>query len=69
MESRRAFLKKATYCAPVLISIAVRPSFAGTTYGNPGNPGGGGGTGTTPTGGRSHHHGGGGEWWQFWTHL
>ena len=37
MESRRKFLKKSLYLAPIVISAAVRPSFAQQTYGGGGN--------------------------------
>jgi hypothetical protein len=32
MESRRNFLKKGAYLAPVVLSFSVRPSFARNTY-------------------------------------
>lgn len=32
MESRRNFLKKGAYLAPVVLSFAVRPGFARNTY-------------------------------------
>lgn len=32
MESRRSFLKKGAYLAPVVLTVAVRPSFAKTGY-------------------------------------
>ena len=35
MESRRSFLKKGAYLAPVILTAAVRPGFARTTYGGP----------------------------------
>jgi len=36
LESRRQFLKKAIYVAPLIITASVRPSFAGTGYDNGG---------------------------------
>ncbi len=49
MQTRRNFLKKTLYTAPLILTVAVRPSFARSGYGGPnggdtgGNPGGGGG--------------------------
>ena len=37
MDSRRNFLKKAAYIAPLILTVKVRPSFATPTY----QPGGG----------------------------
>jgi hypothetical protein len=61
METRRVFLKKSAYVAPVVFTLAVRPSFATPPYargnngvGNgedgqpPGNPPVNDGTGTSP---------------------
>ena len=36
MESRRNFLRKGAYLAPVVLSFAVRPSFAQNGYGGNG---------------------------------
>jgi hypothetical protein len=57
MESRRKFLKKALYVAPVVLSVAVRPAAAAPAY----NPPGGGGN-TQP----QASHAGGATWWAFW---
>jgi hypothetical protein len=81
MESRRKFLQKALYTAPLVLTMAVRPSHAGSGYTGgvlPGNGGGGGGSNisTTPSGGlgggTQHHHSGGSDsapWWEFWRHV
>lgn len=37
MNTRRDFLKKASYAAPVIVTLAARPSFAGCGSGGPGN--------------------------------
>ena len=52
MTTRRSFLKKALYLAPVILTVAVRPSHASGPYapgnnsGPPAGDGGGGGTST-----------------------
>lgn len=35
-DSRRQFLKKGLYIAPAILTLSVRPTFAGTTYGGGG---------------------------------
>lgn len=47
MQSRRKFLEKAIYTTPLVLSLAVRPAFSGTGYGNQGGSTGNGGTGST----------------------
>ncbi len=39
MDSRRSFLKKGAYLAPVILTAVVRPGFARSTYGPKGNNG------------------------------
>ena len=34
MDTRRDFLKKTAYVAPLVLTVAVRPAFAGHHYGN-----------------------------------
>ena len=66
METRRQFLKKALYTAPVIMTVAVRPSFGASAYGNP-NGGGGGTPPPTPATRTFRRHGGSsGEWYEFW---
>ncbi len=79
MESRRRFLKKTLYMAPVIMTVAVRPAFAGSGYtggrgGNDGtggggpnisSPPGGGGGGSRHAGGHKDAH----DWWSFWRKL
>ena len=64
METRRSFLKKIAYTAPVIMTLAVRPTYAAATYG-------GGGSGTKPhsdgPGPRAAASGGDGHaWWAVW---
>lgn len=66
MESRRQFLKKGVYVAPVVLSLAVRPAVAGTGY-RPNNHGGGGGGGSSNS--TSHSGGGNPPWWAVWRDL
>ena len=82
MESRRKFLKKAVYAAPLIMTVAVRPAFARNGYGGGGGGGGGsvgGGGGNNisnpsgPTNPGPTHAGGGNkdshDWWMFWEKL
>jgi len=39
MDTRRSFLKKGTYAVPVILTFAVRPSFAQNPYRPRGNNG------------------------------
>jgi hypothetical protein len=43
-DSRRAFIRRAVYAAPVLLTLAAAPAFASTGSNGPGGSGGGGGT-------------------------
>ena len=42
MQTRRRFLKNALYTAPLVLTVAVRPSYARSGYTNPPQGGGGG---------------------------
>jgi hypothetical protein len=71
LETRREFIRKSLYAAPVILSVAVRPAFARSGY-EPPHVGGGGGT-TTGGGDPITVHSGGDkdahDWWMFWRKL
>lgn len=61
MENRREFLTRALYVAPVILTVAVRPSFAASTYGNSG-----GSETPEPKPKAPYRIGGEAPWWAFW---
>ncbi len=62
MESRRRFLSRGLYVAPIILTAAVRPSFAASAYGGKG----GGQTATAASQPTAGSFGDGPPWWAFW---
>ena len=71
MQTRRNFLRKALYLTPVIMTVAVRPSYGCRIYGKPNRPGSGSGTNNPPPTNSltSGLHRSSPPWFEFWRHF